>query len=170
MNTYIYTLADPFTGSIKYVGKANDPAYRYKTHFRKENTFKSKWFHSKIALGKPPVMEILDCVPIEEWKFWEQHWIQVLKGWGFSLVNGDNGGLGHQRLDAVARKKISDALSGRPNRALFKAVSQYTKDGVFIRTFESFQDAARYIKNNHANISRAIRFNKTCGGYRWAKA
>ena len=39
-----------------------------------------------------PVIEVLDIVDDNEWIFWEQYWISLLKSWGFNLVNSTLGG------------------------------------------------------------------------------
>lgn len=168
--TFIYTLADPRTNEIRYVGKTNDPAYRAKTHRRKEHTKKGRWVGALLSLGLEPKLEILDEVPFSEWMFWEQHWIQVMRGWGFRLLNADNGGLGHYRITPELAKKISNTLAGRPNLALAKGVAQYSLDGVFLRTFVSFQEAAKAHGACHPNIIRAIRKGTSCAGFLWTYA
>lgn len=168
--TYIYTLSDPRFDQIRYVGKADDLRQRFKTHFRKENTRKTQWFHSLLKCGITPLMEVLDEVPKDEWMFWEQHWIQVIKGWGFDLVNGDNGGLGRQRLTEEIKARISRTLKGRPNVALSKVVYRYKVTGEYIDAFPSISAANKSIgrHGSAANLIIAIRNHTMCGGFAWS--
>lgn len=165
--TFIYSLSDPTTGAIRYVGKTDDPEYRQRTHLRKGITIKSKWVQHLLSKGVTPVLEVLDEVPHAEWMFWEQHWIQVVRGWGFDLVNGDNGGLGHYRLTREVAAKISATLKGRPNMALAKPVKKCDDSGVVLQIFPSLAIAARATGVSHCNIVRSLRIGYRCGGFRW---
>lgn len=168
LTTNIYTLADPVSGDIRYVGKANDVAKRYRLHVRKdEHTLKSRWIAGLKKRGLLPVVEVLDVVPRSEWQFWEQHWIQVVRGWGFRLVNGDNGGLGSDRLSDALKRRIGDALRGRKNESLSRKVFMYSLDGAFLHEFSSVKDAGLYHNGSHGNICRAIKTGSPAYGVQW---
>lgn len=94
--SFIYTLKDPITNEIRYVGKTIYLEYRLKRHcgINLARTRKEKWIESLLVIGLKPVIEIIDEVPLHEWKFWEIYWISQFKTWGFNLTNGDNGGQG----------------------------------------------------------------------------
>ena len=95
--TYIYTLSDPITGDIRYVGKTNNLKQRYKAHCnpsREQYSHKYNWIQSLRKQRLKPIMEVIDEVPISEWKFWEQWWFQVIKSWDYDLVNHTAGGDG----------------------------------------------------------------------------
>lgn len=48
-------------------------------------------------------------------------------------------------------------------------VYQYTKDGDYIREFDSVKEAAKATKKTSSNkIIRAIKANRVCGGYKWS--
>ena len=113
--TYIYILIDPRNNDIRYVGKSDNPLVRLNEHIRKsENkiTYKNNWIRSLIKNGVKPKLNIIDEVPLEEWGFWEQYWIEQFKMWGFKLTNIANGGVGGN-LGDIVNKKISKALKGR---------------------------------------------------------
>jgi hypothetical protein len=112
-------------------------------------------------------MEVLEEVPKDEWMFWEQHWIQVIRGWGFNLTNGDSGGLGRDRYTQELKDKISNKLIGRKNLALSKKVFSYLPNGEFFKEHISACDAAREIKGAQANIWRAIKSNTMAYGFLW---
>lgn len=95
---FIYSLADPDTGAIRYIGKAGNVKRRLQRHLResKKDTRSPKkaWVKSLLCAGKRPVLEPLDNVPANEWEFWEQYWISQCKAWGYSLTNSTRGGDG----------------------------------------------------------------------------
>jgi hypothetical protein len=167
--TYIYTLSDPRNGAVRYVGKTDTPSRRARTHLKREpgHTHKGKWVQSLLIAGVKPTLEVLDEVPYSEWMFWEQHWVQVLRGWGFDLVNGDNGGLGHFRVTADLARKISATLKGRKLPERWKKVSAYALDGTFVRTFDSVSDAAKATGTSTANLVTGIQKNRAAGGFLW---
>ena len=96
MTTQIYTLTDPTTKQVRYVGKSNNPIKRFYKHYKynETKTHKNNWINKLIKEGKKPILEIIDIVPINEWIFWETYWISQFKTWGFKLVNSTDGGDG----------------------------------------------------------------------------
>lgn len=96
MTTKIYTLTDPNTNKVRYVGKSNNPKLRYNKHcvLSNKNTHKNNWINKLLKENKKPILDIIDEVPIENWVFWETYWISQFKTWGFNLVNNTNGGDG----------------------------------------------------------------------------
>ncbi len=98
----IYTLTDPRTGEIRYVGftviELND---RLKGHIDpnhlKSITHKNNWIKTLINENLMPVIEEVDTVEIEMWQFWERYWISQFRSWNFSLTNMTDGGNGMQK-------------------------------------------------------------------------
>jgi len=94
--TYIYTLADPINGQIRYVGKANNIKKTLSCHLTSSNliksSYKNSWIKGLQNLGVNPIIEIIDEVLFDEWESWEQYWISQIKSWGFKLTNLTNGG------------------------------------------------------------------------------
>jgi hypothetical protein len=115
--TYIYTLSDPTTNEIRYVGKTDYPDKRYKQHLnsRLNNTYKEQWIFGLKDKGFVPKFEILDIVEKSEWVYWEQYWICQIKQWGFRLTNIGIGGEGGN-CTLETRKKISDSKKGSQSR------------------------------------------------------
>ncbi|GAA4930309.1 hypothetical protein GCM10023313_38930 [Mucilaginibacter defluvii] len=69
-----------------------------------------------------------------------------------------------------ARIDTSGVLTGESLRSIRKkkAVAQYTKDGRFIRNFESVKAAAVSIGVNNATLSGALHgASRYCGGFNW---
>jgi len=107
MTTQIYTLTDPNTNEIRYVGKSNNPTKRFYKHYKycEHRTHKNNWINKLISEGKKPILDIIDTVPINEWVFWEMYWIEQMKVWGFKLVNGTIGGEGSTFGSSTSFKK-----------------------------------------------------------------
>ena len=106
--TNIYILVDPLTGFVRYVGKANNIAQRYKAHnnkARKHTTHKLNWINSLKSKGTKPIIEVIDIVPLNEWQFWETYWISQFRSWGFDLINYTSGGDGCSFENQTSFKK-----------------------------------------------------------------
>jgi group I intron endonuclease len=124
--TFVYTLSCPLSGHVRYIGKSNNVAKRLKQHIRRckvEVSKKNSWLRGLLNKNLLPVIEILDEVPINEWIFWEQHYISLFKSWGFDLLNMTGGGenppvnrwnLGKQ-MSLESRSKMSLAQKGNKN-------------------------------------------------------
>lgn len=111
--TNIYVLIDPENGVIRYVGKSDNVNNRLKEHIRKSNiskTHKNNWINSLKRKGLIPIVEVIDVVPISEWGFWEQYWIDLLKSWNIKLTNialgGQGGNLGFEVNQKIAKLKL----------------------------------------------------------------
>jgi hypothetical protein len=171
MTATIYTLSDPRTGAVRYVGKTVDMAARLREHRRAVGrTAKARWVKMLKGLGLSPVLEPLETVPVSKWQEAEVYWITQLKALGIKLLNGDCGGLGSDRLPVEVKQKISASLTGRPNTALARPVAQYNKDGFLVMVFDSYQTAAKAVSGSHSNICRAVIKGKVGAyGFLWRK-
>lgn len=106
--TYIYTLTDPETNKVRYVGKTNNINQRYKAHLnraRKNQIHKKNWIETLKKKGLKPIIEVIDIVPIENWIFWETYWIAQFRTWGFDLINYTLGGDGCTFANQTSFKK-----------------------------------------------------------------
>jgi len=98
MKNIIYTLTDPLTNEIRYVGKTTEKNYlnRYKSHRNTNikshgNLHKNNWVMSLKKNNQTPIMEIIDVIE-GEWEWLEKYWISQLRTWGFNLLNISEGG------------------------------------------------------------------------------
>lgn len=106
--TNIYTLTDPITNEVRYVGKANKVNERYNAHLnktRKHQTHKRNWINKLRKQGLKPIVEVIDVVPMSEWRFWERYWISQMRAWGFNLINITDGGDGTNHGNQTSFKK-----------------------------------------------------------------
>lgn len=154
--TNIYTLTDPRTGLVRYVGKTNTPELRYIKHCCQfETNKKSSWSKSLRAVGLKPKMDIIDEVPYCDWRFWERHYINLFKASGAKLVNMMDGGIGAELAGSISKRS--------------KPVLQYSLSGEFIKEFPSIRNASHANSVDHARISFVCmgrRFN-SAGGFMW---
>lgn len=108
---YIYALEYP-KGNIRYIGKTVNLQQRYARHLRDAKklttSHKLAWLNSLLKKGERPIMTIIDEVPIDDWVFWEQHYISLYLSWGFELTNSTFGGEGLLATEEV-KKKISNS-------------------------------------------------------------
>ena len=98
--TFIYALTCPDTGEVRYIGKANNPQLRLKSHIsrdnnkRSERSHKSNWIKSLMESGKYPSMIILEEVALSNWIEAEKKWIAHYRLNGAKLTNITDGGQG----------------------------------------------------------------------------
>lgn len=103
MTTYIYTLADPRDGFVRYVGKTTNLNERYRCHVnpaKSINDHRTNWLRSLRKSGLTPVMEVLEEIHSDDdsaWRDAERFWIESLRCLGCKLVNTQNGRRARQR-------------------------------------------------------------------------
>lgn len=128
---YIYTLKDPNTNEIRYIGKTNNIKTRLKDHIRKSKlskTHKNNWIQSLIIKNQKPIIEIIEVITNNEWGIREQYWIDYYKSKGVRLTNIANGGIGGNLGDEVNRK-ISEIKKGFKHSEETKKILSIVKTG-----------------------------------------
>ncbi len=85
----IYTLTDPQTQQLRYVGKTKHSIqHRLSIHLsEKENKAKVEWIKELTKNGFIPIIEEIEKVSEREAKLFEKYWIQQMISWGFDLLN-----------------------------------------------------------------------------------
>jgi hypothetical protein len=97
METIIYYLHKgdkiPF-----YVGKTkNNPQQRERAHRKKLN-------------NDSIILEIIDNV--DDWRYWEKHYITLFKNLGYNIINKNSGGGGPEVVKESTKQKISKSNKG----------------------------------------------------------
>lgn len=163
VKTYIYTLLDPVTKEVRYIGKTIQPLkYRLTSHInssKKGNNYRINWIKSILNKNNKPLIRLLDECPWNQSQKREIFWIDLFKEQGFNLVNNTIGGEG---CIGVKRSKefvqnIIDNLS--------KKVYQYDLKGNYIRSFKNAKIAGKKIGlKTYRKINAAA---KKHGGMSW---
>jgi|LakMenE01Jun11ns_1017448.scaffolds.fasta_scaffold9872590_3 hypothetical protein len=112
---YIYSLSNPISNEVRYIGKSTNIENRYKQHIgrcKKEVTHKCSWIKNLQTENLKPKIEIVDLVESGEWQFWEKYWISQFKSWGFDLVNSTDGGDGILLHSDFTKKYMSNSKKG----------------------------------------------------------
>lgn len=137
-NVIIYTLADPSSLEIKYIGKTVSKLkvrlYNHILDINRRNNKRSAWIKSLLKKDLKPVIEELEECSWDESNSLEIFYISLFKSWGFRLVNSTNGGEGNLGFSMTkeSRNKISlkikDRYSGNKNPFYGKKHTTETKN------------------------------------------
>lgn len=87
---FVYGLADPITGAIRYIGMTNDPHVRHKAHCREndDTDTKSRWIRELKKAKLLPSLLIVEQVESDDAiRERERYWIQFYLNQGANLTN-----------------------------------------------------------------------------------
>lgn len=174
---FIYSLACPITGFVKYIGKTFDPRMRLRKHLTaKKKAASSLWIFSLKQRGLLPIFEILIEVPSDNWENTEREYILLFKSFGAPLLNhtiGGEGGntMGGRKLTLEQANKISLSKKGKsnPSTAIYnklckgRKIDQFDLNGRLIATHLSIRDAARAINKCDRRIQCMVKGLKIKG-------
>ena len=163
--TYIYTLSDPESGFVRYVGKTCDLTQRFKAHCsQKTPTYTSKWIFSLKKKNLLPVMEVVETLlnaSDDEWQEAERFWIASFKQMEFRLTNLDEGGKNGKKPSLETRKKLSDSHKGyKPSLE----TRQKMKEALAKRTPETFEKIKQGIRRAYLNPAYKEKLSKASKG------
>lgn len=91
MSYYVYTLTDPRTNRIRYVGMTSQPEQRLRNHVSayKGRQSRAEWVKELKAAGIKPTLTVVDTAKNKARAIeLEKDWIERLHNEGHSLVNG----------------------------------------------------------------------------------
>lgn len=167
MDYFIYTLSDPISKEIKYIGKTKnlkDRLQRHMTPCNLKQTWqsKTKWLKYLKNNGLKPIMEVLDQGDENNIDQLEVYWISQFKEWGFKLKNETIGGVQPTPKGTKLRKRHIEKL--KKSIKTKKIVVQYTLDNIFVDEYESIADAERKTKFCHISDSCNGK-RKSCGEF-----
>ena len=156
----IYTLKDPNTGDIKYVGvttstlkgRLNQHIYESRN---KKLTHKRNWVNSLLKLGLKPIIETIEICTDDNWEERERYWISYYGGL-YNITNHHPGGKGVNvgNTGSNDKKKV--------------AVCQYDLQGNFIKMFNSLTEAAKEVKSYVSSISSSVDdSSRSVKGFQW---
>ena len=124
----IYTLTDPETNQIRYVGATNNPKRRLAAHSTlsrhvKNSYHLSRWLVQILSKNKKPIMGIIETFPYDykTWEVRENFWINFYRQRGFDLTNTKAGGPCAPTFGRLGKKNSPEhiakcvlARTGRP--------------------------------------------------------
>jgi len=111
---HIYTLSDPTTNQIRYVGKSMRPSTRLCAHVKDiAVNHKTCWIKSLVRIGLRPILDVVESVPVDEWEDAERFWISYLRFIGCPLTNIESGGCGQKIVSDSTREKLRILSTGR---------------------------------------------------------
>lgn len=88
----VYSLSDPFTKEIRYIGKTSKSLksrlIEHKVEKRK-NCPKCKWIQALRKKKTFPLIEAIEICDLGEGQSIEKFWIEQCRQWGFNLLNID---------------------------------------------------------------------------------
>lgn len=107
MAVEIYGLFDPRTNELRYVGKANDSASRFRGHMREARRRKSPvyiWIRELFSLSLMPYFRVLSITTTELWPMEERRQVKLAVASGSSILNVNPGG-NAPKLDKQTQRK-----------------------------------------------------------------
>lgn len=121
MKTFIYSLTDPITNQIRYIGKTVNLEQRLYNHINHAKTMKYKrhvcyWINSLLKQGKLPIMNVLEECDIN-WQEREQYWIEQHKENLCNHTLGGEGRLGSRLFDN--EEEIIQLITDKLNSGLY---------------------------------------------------
>lgn len=192
---YIYSLTDPFTNEIRYVGKTTNLKRRFRAHLNRSTSNKyhsAVWIKSLLNKGSEPIINVLEECDENNWETREIYWIDfyrkrydltnILTGGGDTAtygrlgkpwteqqrINNRKARLGMKVIHTEeANKKRAEGVR-KYNNARKIPVYQYSLDGIFLRKWDSAVDAQNKLGiNNILRVCKSER-HKMSGGYVWS--
>lgn len=165
----IYTLTDPRTGLIRYVGQTSvSLGERLQQHLydaRKPRNHKTFWLRQVVDSGTIPQIEELDRVSINDLATAESYWIQQMNAWGMPLTNSTAGGEG-----APGRKVSIETRAKMSASSKKGSIYQYSLSGELIKEWESTIDAARGVGVDATKIISVCAGRRfQTGGFIWSR-
>lgn len=90
----IYTLTDPRTETVRYVGMSTYAQRRHKEHIANSSGLKDKWIQELKYVGILPTLAVIDeAETVEEARVLETFWIRYFQKRGIVLLNVIQGSL-----------------------------------------------------------------------------
>jgi len=116
-NIIIYTLSDPITKEVRYIGKTKCSIIKRLNHHinkSKNNptTHRDRWVKSLLTKNMFPTIEIIDEDIID----YESFWISQFILWGFNLTNMTSGGEGRSDYKMSNSTKLKIGLANKGNK------------------------------------------------------
>lgn len=176
----VYTLSDPDSGDIKYVGSTGVGlpkrlATHCNTHLgnKEKNQRKYEWIMGLKRTNKKPIICILEeCENLDEALNSETFWTYQFLAWGFSLFNIQMGlKKGRSTIDkmkAIGKTYDVSLLHKYAAEKRKKSVFQINEAGEVIAAYEFIIQASNELKIDRGAISKCCKGkSNSAGGFYW---
>jgi len=169
---YIYTLTDPISNIVRYVGKSNNPKDRLRRHLSESNlveswTNKNKWLLHLKNNNRLPILDIIDEGHDDNIDSLEIKWISYYRNLGLDLSNMTDGGDGYDWTGKKHSEETKKKL--KLSHPLRREVVQFGLDNKIINFFDSLHDTSDKTGLSRSSISRCCnntkRYVTVCGYY-----
>lgn len=135
---FVYSLADPESGDIRYIGKTCNIKQRLTGHISSSrcsfeaNPYKARWIQQLMNKDLKPLLSVLENGIGETWETAEKYWISFYLSAGAKLTNLTKGGEGPTGafVGEATRKKLSERFKGRIFTPEWKAKISAAKKGI----------------------------------------
>lgn len=91
MMATVYSLSDPRTGEVRYVGLSSDPRFRFYKHLSMARTWGTYpcavWIRELLDRGHRPELRLLEVADAERPWETEQRWMDLFLAIGCDLTN-----------------------------------------------------------------------------------
>lgn len=157
----IYSLLDPDTKEVRYIGKTSrELKHRYREHisYLKDNTHKVKWIKKLKSSNKLPIIELLEECTELNWSEREKYWIAQFT----NLTNSTDGGEdGKHTEEVIDRLRLLNTGKNNPCYGKIWTVEERKK----------LSDARKKViltEEWKANISKKLGFACTIDGIEYS--
>ena len=167
---YIYTLTDPISNIVRYVGKSNNPKDRLRRHLSESNlveswTNKNKWLLHLKNNNQLPILNIIDEGNDDNIDNLEIKWISYYRSLDIDLSNMTDGGDGYDWTGKKHSEETKQRLKlSHPFR---REVVQFDLDNKIINFFDSLHECEKNTGLSRSHITKCCKNgrNKTVSGY-----
>lgn len=160
----IYGLADPRTGEIKYIGKANNAETRYKGHLRDAKRRKTPVYEWINTLEERPQLIVLASCTTEDWQSVERQIIAQYRVEGelLNLADGGNQPKGNPETNRLNAIKMNEHMKNDPRAKRIQFLKRSMSD--FIRRAKRGDVRQEVVDRIFAKLRLAAAKNPTLFG------
>ena len=137
---YIYTLTDPITNIVRYVGKSVNVKQRYASHISRcleKKTYKDCWIYSLMKKNLKPILNIIEVCDESNWVQREQYHISLYENLTNLTIGGE--GLNGWKASNETKQKMSENRKGKKNSFYGKKHSLESRKIISMKSRERWE-------------------------------
>lgn len=160
---FIYTLKDPITNQIRYVGKTTNIKQRLYGHIRRAksgyNSPICAWIRKVMKNSLKPIIEIKEFCNEKNWEKREIYWIKFYRKKYDNLTNISDGG-----ITPLKNRKFREFCQSKRK---FKNVHKYDLKGNYIKSYKNAYVAGKENGFDRRGIERCLKGGISAYGFHW---